>query len=101
MLIAWTTVATKEIADSLAAEAVRARLAVCVQVEGPVTSHYLWAGTQDKTEEYRLMFKALPEQIQALETWIHARHSYAVPEWITVKVEHVAEKYLSWARTNS
>jgi len=101
MLIAWTTVPTKEIADTLAAAAVHARLAACVQVEGPVTSHYIWAGTQDKAEEYRLTFKVLPEQIAALETWIHARHPYEVPEWITVKVEHVAEKYLSWARANS
>ena len=101
MLIAWTTVPTKDIADDLAAAAVHARLAACVQVEGPITSHYLWEGAQDKTEEYRLMFKVLPEQITLLETWIHARHPYQVPEWVVVKAEHVAEKYLSWAHANS
>lgn len=101
MLITWTTVPTKDIADNLATAAVHARLAVCVQVEGPITSHYLWDGALDKTEEYRLMFKVLPEQIATLETWIHARHPYQVPEWVVVKTEHVAEKYLSWARANS
>jgi periplasmic divalent cation tolerance protein len=98
MLIAWTTVPTKVIADKLAASAVHAHLAACVQVEGPVVSHYIWEGVQEKSEEYRLTFKVLPDKIAALETWIHARHPYQVPEWIVVKADHVAEKYLSWAR---
>lgn len=100
MLIAWTTVPTKVIADKLASAAVNARLAACVQIDGPVVSHYFWEGIQEKTEEYRLTFKVLPHQITALETWIHARHPYGVPEWVVVKAEHVAEKYLSWARAN-
>lgn len=98
MLIAWTTLPTKEIADTLAADAVHAQLAVCVQVEGPITSHYVWDGAQEKTEEYRLTFKLLSAQLAALETWIHTRHPYQVPEWMVVKPEYVAEKYLSWAR---
>ncbi len=99
MLIAWTTVPTKAIANQLASEIVQARLAVCVQVEGPIESHYIWEGTQEKTEEYRLTFKALPSQIIPLETRVHAHHPYQTPEWVVVKAEHVAEKYLSWART--
>lgn len=100
MFVAWTTVPTKEIADSLASAAVEARLAVCVQVEGPLASHYMWEGVQEKSEEYRLTFKVLAEQLQPLETWLHARHPYSTPQWIVVKAEHVAEKYLSWARSN-
>lgn len=99
MLIAWTTVPTKVIADTLAASAVHAYLAACVQVDGPIVSHYIWEGVQEKTEEYRLTFKLLPVHLAALETWIHARHPYQVPEWVVVKAEHVAEKYLSWARS--
>lgn len=98
MLIAWTTVPTKTIADELAASAVQAGLAVCVQVEGPIESHYVWEGVQEKTAEYRLMFKALASQGVALETWIHGHHPYVTPEWMVIKADHVAEKYLSWAR---
>jgi len=99
MLIAWTTLPTKAQADELAAAAVAARLAACVQVDGPITSHYIWQGTQEKSEEYRLTFKALPSQMEALQIWVHAHHPYEIPEWIVVKAEHVAEKYLSWAQT--
>lgn len=101
LFIASTTVPTQDLAHELAAAAVAAHLSVCVQVEGPVVSHYLWKETQEKTEEYRLTFKMLPDQCAALESWIHARHPYQTPEWIVVKAEHVAEKYLSWARGNS
>lgn len=98
MLIALTTLPTQAAADTLAAEAVAARLAVCAQVGGPVTSHYVWDGSQEKSEEFLLTFKLLPDQLASLEAWIHARHPYQVPEWIVIKAEHVGEKYLSWAR---
>ena len=101
MFIAWTTVASEEEANRLAARAVTAGLAACVQVEGPIGSHYLWQGRQECSREYRLMFKCLPERLGALETLVLASHPYDTPEWIVVRAEHVAEKYLSWARSNS
>lgn len=101
MLIAWTTVPAKDAADTLAASAINARLAACVQVEGPITSHYCWEGVCEKSEEYRLTFKLLPTQLQALEAWLHERHPYETPQWVVVRAEHVSEKYLSWARANS
>lgn len=101
MLLAWTTVATPEDAARLARGAVEANLAACVQVEGPVASHYRWQGRLESAQEYRLMFKFLPEQASALETWIQSRHPFDTPEWIVVRAEHVAGKYLSWARGTS
>jgi periplasmic divalent cation tolerance protein len=101
MLIAWTTVATMAEANRLAAEAVARGLAVCVQVEGPVTSHYRWQGAPERTAEFRLMFKFLPGQQPPLEAWLHAAHPYSTPEWMVVRTEHVGEKYLSWAVASS
>ena len=101
MLIAWTTVATPEDATRLARGAVEAGLAVCVQVEGPVTSHYRWEGRIEAVAEHRLMFKFLAEHAAVLEAWVRTRHPYEAPEWIVVRAEHVSEKYLSWARSTS
>ena len=101
MLVAWTTVATPEDAARLARGAIDSHLAACVQVEGPVTSHYRWEGRREETPEYRLMFKFLPEQAAGLEAWILAGHPYATPEWVVVRAERVSEKYLSWARATS
>ena len=97
MLIAWTTVATVEAARALATAAVERGLAVCVQIDGPVESHYRWQGKLEKTRECRLMFKFLPGQQAALEAWLHSTHPYETPEWVVARAEHVGEKYLSWA----
>jgi periplasmic divalent cation tolerance protein len=99
MRIAWTTLPDRASADQLAAAAVSAHLASCAQVEGPLSSHYVWAGVQEKSEEYRVVFKGMPTQIANLEAWVHARHPYQVPEWIVIETKHVSEKYLSWARS--
>jgi periplasmic divalent cation tolerance protein len=101
MLIAWTTVAAPEDASRIAQGAVAARLAACVQVDGPVTSCYRWEGRVESTPEYRLTFKFLPEQAGALEAWVTAHHPYEIPEWVVIPAEHFSEKYLSWARGTS
>jgi len=94
-------VATAADAARLAHGAVEAGLAACVQVDGPVTSHYRWEGRDEAAAEHRLMFKLLPEHAAALEAWVRTRHPYATPEWIVVRAERVSEKYLSWARSTS
>jgi len=101
MLIAWTTVASREDAEKLASETVEAGQAVCVQIDGPVTSIYRWRGKLERKEEYRLLFKVLPERVEALSRLVHERHPYEVPEWVVVAAESVGEKYLSWAKSNS
>jgi periplasmic divalent cation tolerance protein len=100
MFIAWTTLATQTDAEKLAADAVELGFAVCVQVEGPIISHYRWQGRPERTEEFRLCLKCLPDKLSALETHVLTHHPYDTPEWIVVGAEHVGEKYLSWARSN-
>ena len=99
MILAWTTVATKEDAERIASDAVGKRLAVCAQIEGPFTSLYLWEGTQEQAPEYRILFKCLRENRKLLESNVLAYHPDHTPEWIEVEADHVSEKYLSWARS--
>lgn len=101
VFIAWTTVADRAAADRIAEAIVTGGLAVCVQVEGPITSHYRWESKQVREEEFRLCFKVLEPLLPALEAKVLALHPYATPEWVVVRAERVGEKYLSWARTNS
>jgi len=101
VFIAWTTVALRADADRLAADALARHLAVCVQIEGPVMSHYRWQGQVEKAEEFRLTFKCIPTQLPALEAHVLAHHPYDTPEWLAVRADQVGEKYLSWAEANS
>ena len=101
MFIAWTTVAQRADADRLASDVVARHLAVCVQIEGPIVSHYRWQGQIERSEEFRLTFKCRPAGLAALEKHVLGSHPYSVPEWVVVRAEHVGEKYLSWAEANS
>ncbi len=101
MLIAWTTVATQSDADRIAAEVIARNLAVCVQIDGPIVSHYRWKGRDAREQEYRMTFKVLPSHETALEQHILDVHPYDTPEWVVVRAEHVGEKYLCWAKANS
>lgn len=97
MLIAWTTAPSAESAQSIAQAIIENHLAACVQIDGPIRSIYRWDGKIDSTNEFRLTIKLLESQSAALETFVKGHHPYATPEWITVRAEHVGEKYLSWA----
>lgn len=101
MLIAWTTVATRADADRLAGEVIARNLAVCVQIDGPIVSHYQWDGKIAREEEFRLCFKFMEAQAAALEKHVLSVHPYQTPEWLVTRAERVGEKYLSWANANS
>jgi len=101
MFIAWTAVAQRADADRLAADVIARNLAACVQIDGPIVSHYRWQGNVERSEEFRVCFKCLPQQLEALEQHVLAAHPYDTPEWLVVRAERVGEKYLSWAGANS
>lgn len=100
MFIAWSTVGNRADADKLAKDTVSLGLAACVQIEGPISSHYRWQGQVEQSEEFRLCFKCTESRFAALEAYVLGHHPYETPEWIAVPATRVAEKYLSWAESN-
>ncbi len=101
MFIAWTTVTERTDAERLAADSVARGLAACVQIEGPLVSHYRWQGKLERGEEFRLTFKFVAARQEALENFVRQAHPYETPEWIVIQADRVAEKYLSWAEASS
>ena len=96
VLVAWTTLPSKEEAETLAAAAVAARLAACVQVDGPIRSHFIWEGVAQAEEEFRLTFKLAATEEAALRAWVHSRHPYAVPQWLALPATQVSPAYQAW-----
>ncbi|MGJ3243909.1 MAG: divalent-cation tolerance protein CutA [Opitutales bacterium] len=97
LLVGWTTVETPEQADRLADGLVRSRLAACVQIDAPVTSHYVWKGKAEADREIRIWTKFPEDRAEALETWLHQNHPYETPQWLAVPAERVHPDYLAWA----
>ena len=97
ILIGWTTLGDKALADSFAAKLVETGLAVCVQIEGEVISHYLWEGKQCREGEYRLMIKFRASEQEELQNFIDVHHPYDIPEWLVVSVKTIGSAYRAWA----
>lgn len=101
MLIGWTTTSNRDDAEKLAAGAVESELAACCQIDGPFLSVYRWKGEIQKDEEFRLTFKFLSRNAEALESWLYEEHPYENPQWVAVAAERISEKYLNWVREES
>jgi periplasmic divalent cation tolerance protein len=101
MYIAWTTVGQRADAETLASALVAQGFVVCVQIDGPIVSHYRWQGRAERSEEFRLALKCTAHQLADVERYVLAHHPYETPEWIVVQADRVGEKYLSWAEANS
>lgn len=97
LLVATTTVSSKEQADALATALVTAHLVACAQVDGPIRSYYHWEGKLESSEEYRLTLKFPSSCLAAVEEALHRLHPYAVPQWLVWPASHAGLAYHKWA----
>lgn len=94
--IVLTTAANPEEAASLARTLVEERLAACATLIPTVESIYHWQGTIESSRETMLLLKTGADQIAALETRLHALHSYQTPEFLVLNVDNGSHPYLAW-----
>lgn len=98
LLIGWTTVETGSDARRLAHELVERKLAVCVQIEGPIRSIYRWEGVVTESQEWRLVVKHVPAVSDELAAYWESTHPYSNSQWVVVAADFVAPDYLKWAQ---
>jgi periplasmic divalent cation tolerance protein len=96
-----TTIGSREDADALAHSAVRARLAACAQVVGPISSTFWWDGEVATAEEWLILYKTPTDRTEALQAHILRHHSYEVPEVIHTPVTGGHPAYLAWLTTQT
>lgn len=99
-LVQVTTTAPDEAtAGAIASALLEARLAACVQVDGPITSRYWWDGAIEEATEWRCVAKttaaAAPDAIAA----VLDAHPYDVPEVLVTPVLDGSAAYAEWVRT--
>lgn len=94
--IVLTTTANPEEASCLGRTLVEERLAACATVIPSVQSIYHWQGEVESSTEALLLLKTALDQVAALETRLHALHSYQTPEFLVLRVEAGSQPYLEW-----
>ena len=91
-----TTVDNAEDAQAIASAAVGQRLAVCVQVIGPITSTYWWDNDVQSGDEWLCLIKTGVDLLPELEAIIRQVHPYDVPELLALPVVAGGKDYLAW-----
>jgi periplasmic divalent cation tolerance protein len=82
----------------LARGLVGSRLAACVQIVGPVQSHYRWQGRIERGREWLLLIKTRAALLPDLEAAVRRAHPYTLPEMLVVAIEGGFPPYLDWVR---
>ena len=101
LYICWTTTSNQQEAERIATLVIEKQLAACAQIDGPIRSFYRWEGKVQTEAEFRITFKTLEPQLEALEKCVKTAHSYETPQWICLKANKVSEKYLKWTKEAS
>lgn len=91
-----TSTAERSDSQRIARLLLERRLAACVQISGPVESHYWWKGQLDSANEWLCTIKTRHELYSAVEQAIREVHPYEVPEILAIPVTAGSESYLQW-----
>ena len=91
-----TTIAEKKDAETLARAIVEKRLGACVQISGPIESHYWWNNRIESAAEWTLTIKTRRDLYKALEKVLLELHPYDQPEIIATPVVEISPGYLKW-----
>jgi periplasmic divalent cation tolerance protein len=96
LVICLTTVAMLDDADRVAAILLDRSVAACVQIEGPIRSHYLWEHQRRCDEEYRLVIKSSLRAWPLLQSILSDVHPYDEPQILMWVVSDSAQGYREW-----
>jgi periplasmic divalent cation tolerance protein len=91
-----TTMSSQLEAKRISRKLLQARLAACVQVIGPINSHYRWKGKIEHAKEWMCIIKARSGDYSMIETIVRKAHSYDVPEILASPILEGNPGYLKW-----
>jgi len=90
------TTPSQDVAQQLAHDVVKERLAACVNIVFGVRSIYAWEGKIERTDEVLMIIKTHSARYVALEAFIRAHHPYETPEIVEMPAGRVTPSYLQW-----
>ncbi|TWT80686.1 Divalent-cation tolerance protein CutA [Planctomycetes bacterium CA13] len=96
IVLVLTTVQSEQDAKRLADDLVSQSLAACVQIDGPIKSHYRWAGRIEENQEFRLMIKTAITTWPKVKVRLLKEHPYDEPEIIMIPIAEASDGYRKW-----
>ena len=95
-----TTVSKKSDALRLAAAALKAKVAACIQILPAIESHYVWKQKRAKSREFLILAKTSTRKASALQKLWSRLHPYDCPELVTL-TGRAATAYARWVNAST
>ncbi len=95
-LLVLSSIDTAAGAQTLADHLLEKKLAACVSISPPWTSHYTWEGRRECSAEHLILIKTLSKHLDPLKEEILKVHSYDCPEIIVVEADAGNAAYAEW-----
>ncbi len=99
-ILVQTTSSEVAVLEKIARQLILERFAACVQISGPITSHFSWEGKIDSTSEWLCSIKTTRKAWRRIEQTILEMHNYDLPEIIALPIIDGSTTYLEWLREN-
>lgn len=94
--IALVTAPNLKVARKLSKIILARRLVACVNLVPGIESHYIWTNKLETSAEVLMILKTPRACLKKLEKSILENHPYDTPEFLVLKIESGAKRYLDW-----
>ena len=92
----YTTLDTRDAAETLAETLVAGQLAACVNIVGPMISVYQWDGAVTRDEEFALWIKTTALRLEDTLAAIAEAHPYDTPAIAVFDADPRGDAYIHW-----
>jgi len=96
LLLLITTVPNQLLAEQIAKELIKGKLAACVSIK-EIKSIYKWKDNIEENKEIEITIKSLPENLNKLILILKEKITYEVPELI-YKIFDSENSYFQWVK---
>lgn len=96
VVLVYATFPAGDVAETIAAALVEARLAACVNIIRGMTSIYRWEGKINRDQEVVAIVKTRRALAQDVVAEVRRRHPYTNPALMVMPVEAGSADFLSW-----
>ena len=96
LLLLITTVPNQLLAEQIAKELIKGKLAACVSIK-EIKSIYKWKENIEENKEIEITIKSLPENLNKLILILKEKINYEVPELI-YKIFDSENSYFQWVK---
>lgn len=68
----------------------------CVNILGPIESHYIWQGQRQKATEVAVILKTTVSKVPVVKDYLLKHHPYEAPAILQILATSLCDNYSDW-----